>query len=80
VKVRLKSPQELRSLMIQKGFNQTSFAKHIDLSYEYLSKIVNEQLFPSGKAARKIYEGLDLEFDDIFFIENGDSSHHDKER
>jgi transcriptional regulator with XRE-family HTH domain len=74
LKLKLKSPQELRRLIAQKGMTQKEFASHINLSYEYLNRIVNEQLFPSPKTARKIYKGLKVPLDHLFFITNGDSS------
>lgn len=51
---------------------QKEFAARIGLSYVYLNKIVNEQLFPSPKTARKIYKGLGVKLDQLFFISNGD--------
>jgi DNA-binding XRE family transcriptional regulator len=72
MKVRLKSPDNLIQLLIQKGYSQRSYASHIGLSYEYFNRIVKEHVFPSGTVARKIYEGLDLEFQDLFFLQNGD--------
>ncbi|MGM0807575.1 MAG: helix-turn-helix transcriptional regulator [Bacillota bacterium] len=72
MKIKLKSPDELRRLIAQKGMTQKEFAARIGLSYVYLNKIVNEQLFPSPKSARKIYKGLGVKLDHLFFIESGD--------
>jgi DNA-binding XRE family transcriptional regulator len=76
VKVKLKNHHEFKCIIAKNGFSQRSFAEKINLSYEYLNQIANDRLNPSGKAAKKITEALDLEFDDIFFIDNDDKSHH----
>ncbi|BCB04772.1 helix-turn-helix transcriptional regulator [Bacillus sp. KH172YL63] len=70
MKVKLKDPHELRKLILQNGHSQRSFAEHIKISNPYLSQIVNEERFCSGKIAKQISDGLGVNFADIFFIED----------
>lgn len=72
LKVRLKDQQKFKVLMARKGYSQRGLAEKIKMSYEYLNLISNERLNPSGKIANKIATALEMEFDDLFFIEIDD--------
>jgi DNA-binding XRE family transcriptional regulator len=74
MKVNLKNPNEFRKMLIKKGYSQRKLAKAIDLSSPYVNQIVNGERFPSGEVANRIAEHLDLEFDDIFFINDTSKS------
>ena len=50
-----------------KGYNQTSFAKRIHISKEYLSNVLNRRYNPSPPTARKIASGIGKKIPDIFF-------------
>jgi DNA-binding XRE family transcriptional regulator len=75
MKINLKDSNEFKMMIARKGYSQRTFAENIDMSYVYLNQIINNQLNPSGKAAKKIADALSLEFDDIFFIKFDDNSH-----
>lgn len=66
--VKIKDPEGLKKLLIAKGHSMRSFARTIDISNPYISQILKEERFASGKVAKKISDGLGLPFEEIFFI------------
>jgi DNA-binding XRE family transcriptional regulator len=70
LKIKLKDPNKLKKLLIVHGYNQTDFAKEIEIAGPYLNQIIKEERYPSPKIAKSIYTKLGVEFGDIFFIED----------
>lgn len=79
MKVKLKDPQTLRKLILQNGHSQRSFAELIKISNPYLNQIINGEKFCSGKVAKQISDGLEVTFEDIFFIEVACNSNQEVE-
>lgn len=75
MKIHLRDSHNFKMMIARNGYSQRTFAENIEMSYVYLNQIINNQLNPSGKAAKKIADALNLEFDDIFFISSDDKSH-----
>lgn len=70
MKITLKDSSQLRRILLSKGYSQRSFAEVCEISSVYFNQIINEERFPSGKVAKKIVDTLELEFGDIFFIQD----------
>jgi transcriptional regulator with XRE-family HTH domain len=68
--IRLVDPHEFRKLMIRKGFSQKSLAKAATMSNPYLNQILKGEKHPGAVIAKKIVDALEVEFDDIFFIDD----------
>lgn len=68
--IQIKDVKKLKELLIIKGFTQRLFAREINLSYQYLNKIINEELQPSPKVAKSICDKLETQFEEIFFIKD----------
>lgn len=73
--IQLKDLNKFREMLAVKGFTQRSFAKLISISGPYMNQIVNGDRNPGPKVAKKICDGLDVEFDDIFFIQYDNKSY-----
>jgi transcriptional regulator with XRE-family HTH domain len=76
MKIHLKNPNELKKILLQKGYSQRSFAESTEISSPYFNQIINEERFPSGKVAKRIVDQLDMNFEDIFFIDDACKSYH----
>lgn len=76
--IKLKDTQDFGKRLILAGFSQRSFAKHIGISVPYMNQIVNDNRNPSAKIAKKVCDGLDAAFDDIFFIHKDNKSYQTK--
>jgi DNA-binding XRE family transcriptional regulator len=70
MKIKLKDPVEFRRILIVNGFSQAELAKTIQVTQPYINQIVNEERFPTAKIAKKITDELNLEFNDILFIDD----------
>lgn len=68
VKVFLKDPVQFRKILIEKGYSQRKFAREIDTSEAYFNQIINNKKHASPVVARKISNGLEMEFKDLFII------------
>lgn len=68
MKITLIDPNEFRKLLMSSGYSQRTFAETCEISTPYINQIINGEKFPSGKIAKKIVDVLELEFSDIFFI------------
>jgi DNA-binding XRE family transcriptional regulator len=73
--IKLRDPKDFSKRVMIAGFSQRSFAKHIKVSDPYMNQIFNEKRDPSAKIAKKMCEGLEVTFDDIFFIINDNKSY-----
>ncbi|MDN4525363.1 helix-turn-helix domain-containing protein [Fictibacillus fluitans] len=71
MKIKLKNAHDFKKLLIKSGYTNSSFAQKIDVSSAYVNQIVNEKSFPSPQVAKKITEELEIDFDTIFFIDDG---------
>ena len=70
LKIILKNSEDFKKLLIIKGFTQRGLGRAIGVSETYATQLSNGVRNPGPQVARKISETLDVEFDDIFFIEN----------
>jgi transcriptional regulator with XRE-family HTH domain len=70
MKIKLIDSHEFRKLMMKKGFDQKSLAKAANMSNPYLHQIIKGQHHPGAVIAKKIVDALEVEFDDIFFIDD----------
>jgi DNA-binding XRE family transcriptional regulator len=77
MKIKLKNPNEFKRILIINGFSQAEFAKSIEVTPPYINQIVNEERFPSAKLAKKITDELNLEFNEIFFIDDVHKSYQE---
>lgn len=59
----------IKSLILKKGHSLRSFANSNNLSVSYLSDVLNLKVRPSGKYAKRIANGLNVEIEQIFEIE-----------
>lgn len=71
MKIVVKDEQKLRELVVKKGFSPRKFGMTIlGLSSGYTSQIFTGKRNPSPEIAKKIVDALEVEFDDIFFIQS----------
>lgn len=73
--IKLKDVKDFSKRVMVAGFSQRSFAKHIEVSDPYMNQIFNAKRNPSAKIAKKMCDGLEVKFDDIFFIEIDNKSY-----
>lgn len=76
--IKLKDQHDFAKLLIVNGHSKRSFAKKIKISNAFLIQISNGDRNPGPKVAKKICEGLDKEFDEIFFTEIDNKSYQNK--
>ena len=74
--IKLKSVEEIKKLMIIKGFSQRSLAEKLNLSDTHVNHVVNGLKNPGPVTAKKICDALEVEFKDIFFIDDDNKSYH----
>ncbi|QRN49976.1 helix-turn-helix transcriptional regulator [Macrococcoides bohemicum] len=58
----------IRSLMLKKGYNLTTIAKKMNVSSAYISLIINGKRSPSPILAKKISKCLEVKIEEIFEI------------
>lgn len=73
--IKFKNLQDFQKRIIMLGLSVRGFAISSGISTPYMSQIVNGKRNPSPQMAKKVCEGLNAEFDDIFFIENDNKSY-----
>jgi DNA-binding XRE family transcriptional regulator len=71
MKITLLDSDDFQKRIIVSGHTLRSFAKKIEISTPYMVQIANETRKPGPKIAKKIVDGLEAEFDEIFFVDNG---------
>ena len=64
----LKNLNHFNQTVSKKGFTKRSFARHCNLSESTFIQISNGNQSPRPDTAKKICNGLKLDFDDIFDI------------
>lgn len=72
--LRLRDPVYVKERIALLGFNQVKFAKHINVTAGYLSRVLNQIVDPSPVIAKKIADGLEVEVRDIFFTSDAHKS------
>ncbi|WP_397539826.1 helix-turn-helix domain-containing protein [Rummeliibacillus pycnus] len=68
MKIIVKDPDVLRTMLIEKGYSQREFSRLTGLSENYFNQIINHKKSPSPAVAKKISNQLGLEFQDVFLI------------
>lgn len=76
MKIKVKNVEEFKKLLLVKGFTQRSLGREIKISSPYATQIVNGIKNPGPEIAKKIVDVLEVNFDDIFFIEDACKSNH----
>ncbi|USK48894.1 helix-turn-helix transcriptional regulator [Bacillus sp. CMF12] len=69
MKIKVKNTEEFKKLLLIKGFSQRTFSKSVKISNPHFNLIINGERNPSGKVAKKIADGLNVRFEDIFFVD-----------
>ena len=52
------------------GYSQTEFADRLNITNDWLSRLENGKAYPSRKLALRISKELNVDFTDIFLINN----------
>ncbi len=72
MKIKLKNPTQIKTLLRQQGYSQRKFAQAIGVHEAYLQKILTGvSVGPGPVLAARMASTLNIEFDDIFYIEGG---------
>lgn len=66
----LKNGKIFNQTISKKGFTKRAFARHCGLSESTLIQISNGKQSPRADTAKKICDGLQLHFDDVFTIKD----------
>lgn len=66
-----KENTDFKLLIAKKGISQKEFAEFIGISSTYLSQLINGKRKPSPSVAGKIAKGLNVNVEEIFFIQIG---------
>ncbi|MDT3949751.1 helix-turn-helix transcriptional regulator [Staphylococcus haemolyticus] len=61
--------KNIKLLIFENGHSLRSFSIANNLSAPYLSDVLNLKVIPSGKYAKKIADGLNVEISEIFEVE-----------
>lgn len=72
--IRIRDKKEFLTLMIKKGLTQRGLARAAKVSDTVVCHLINDRRGCGPTAAAKIRSVLDVEFDDIFFIDDADNS------
>lgn len=67
--IELKFRDEFNRMITKSGFSKRAFARKCGLSESTFIQISNGKQSPRPNTAKKICDGLQLKFDDIFSIE-----------
>lgn len=76
--IKIKNSDEFKRILMIKGFSQRSLARQIGISEPYANQIVNGERNPGPQIAKKITVALEMEFDEIFFIQDACKSYQKK--
>lgn len=77
MKIKVKNVDYVLRLIMKKGHSQSSFCNKVGVSVSYGNQVLNGKRNPSPELADKIVQLLGVDFDDIFFIQNGCKSNHE---
>ncbi|QQE80883.1 helix-turn-helix transcriptional regulator [Alicyclobacillus sp. SO9] len=70
MRVILKDSHSFKKLLVLKGYSQRGFGRAVGISAGYASQVSNGMRCPSASVAKRITEVLEIEFGDIFFIDD----------
>jgi putative transcriptional regulator len=73
--IKLKDAAAFRKELIMRGYSFNEFARVAGISGPYVAQIANGTRNPSAKVAKKISNALNVEFDDIFFVDDACKSY-----
>lgn len=79
MKIMIRDVALLNELILKKGFTQRSFGREIEISPAYSNQVLSGKRNPGPKIAKKIADTLEVEFDEIFFIESAYKSDQEKQ-
>lgn len=74
MKIKLKDAIQFKKLLILKGLSQRGFGRAIGISEPYANQIASGARNPGPEIAKKITGLLEVDFGDIFFIEDDSKS------
>lgn len=69
MKIKLKDVDQFKMLLLTKGYTQRSYGRAIEISEPYANQIANGTRNPGPEIAKKTIDLLQVDFDDIFFVE-----------
>lgn len=67
ISMKVRNPKILKESIALNGDSYRSYANRIEISYGYLSQIINQKANASPRTAKKIANGIHMEISDIFF-------------
>lgn len=70
MKIKLKDVYEFKKLLVVNGYTVRGYGRAINISAPYAQQVANGQRNPGPEVAKRTYELLDVEFNDIFFIDD----------
>jgi transcriptional regulator with XRE-family HTH domain len=70
--------KDFKEILIRQGLSQRAFSEKAGISSPFLSQVLQGKRNPGPKTSKKMCDSLGVEFDDIFFIENGYKSKQNK--
>ncbi|MCL6443432.1 MAG: helix-turn-helix domain-containing protein [Alicyclobacillus sp.] len=70
MKIVLKDANAFKRLLLVKGYTQRGLGRAIGIAEAYATQISSGTRNPGPEIARKIVDLLQVEFDDIFFIDD----------
>jgi len=79
MKIVVKDIALLNELMLKKGFTQRSFGREIQISPAYSHQVFSGKRNPGPMIAKKISDALDVQFDEIFFIQSACKSEQERQ-
>lgn len=74
MKIKLKSVNDFKKILLTKGFTQRGLGRAIDISEVYSTQIANGTRNPGPEIAKRIVDLLEVEFTDVFFVSESDKS------
>ncbi|WP_160804197.1 helix-turn-helix domain-containing protein [Virgibacillus halodenitrificans] len=80
MKIKLRDVDQFKTLLLTNGLTQRGYGRAIGISEPYANQIANGTRNPGPAIAKKTTELLNVEFQDIFFIEDAcNSNRSDKQ-
>ncbi|WP_245618059.1 helix-turn-helix domain-containing protein [Domibacillus tundrae] len=64
----LRNIEEFSQMILKMGFSKRAFARQCGLTESTFNRVSNGKQSPRANTAKKICDGLELSFDDIFII------------
>lgn len=76
MKIKVRDVNHFKRMLVVNGYSGKSLSNIAELSHNYTVQIINGKRYPSPRVAKKLLEVLDVQFDDIFFIEDDTKKEH----